>query len=94
MCTVTALYPQLQQFTSLFFAGGTAFCYSQRMPMLPGLRKTREKRLLTQRELALKAKVSPTTVSRLESLQVDAELRTIRKLAEALGVEAEELVGD
>ena len=62
--------------------------------MLPGLRKTREKQLLTQRELAAKAKLSPTTVSRLESLQVDAELRTIRKLADALGAEPTELMGD
>lgn len=52
----------------------------------------RERKLLTQGELADKAKVSPTTVSRLENLHAEAELRTVRKLAEALGVAPEELL--
>lgn len=47
--------------------------------------------MLTQRELAEKAKTSPTTIARLEAQTVDAQFRTIRKLAEALGVEPEEL---
>jgi transcriptional regulator with XRE-family HTH domain len=64
------------------------------MPKLPALKGIREKKMKTQRELAEAAAVSPTTIVRLEALQVEAQFRTIRKLAEALGVEPEELVGD
>lgn len=59
---------------------------------LPKLKHWRERRLLTQRDLAAKAGVSPTTVVRIETDQSDAELRTVRKLADALGVEPEELM--
>jgi transcriptional regulator with XRE-family HTH domain len=51
------------------------------------LRQVRIARLLTQKELAAAAGVSFTTVSRLERGDVPAELRTVRKLAAALGVE-------
>ncbi|MPZ49693.1 MAG: helix-turn-helix domain-containing protein [Dehalococcoidia bacterium] len=69
----------------------TPFCYSKCVPRLPRLREIRERKMLTQRELAEKAKTSPTTIARLEAQTVDAQFRTIRKLAEALGVEPEEL---
>jgi transcriptional regulator with XRE-family HTH domain len=57
------------------------------------LRKVRDKRLLSQRELAERAGLSPTTILKLESGRVDEpHPRTIRKLAEALEVDPDELV--
>jgi DNA-binding XRE family transcriptional regulator len=54
---------------------------------LPRLRAVRIARLLTQQELARAAGVGFTTVNRLERGDTPAELRTVRKLAAALGVE-------
>jgi transcriptional regulator with XRE-family HTH domain len=64
------------------------------MPHVDGekLKTLREKRFLSHRDLAKKADVSPTTVLNLEAGRVEAQRRTVRKLAEALGVEPEELV--
>jgi transcriptional regulator with XRE-family HTH domain len=56
------------------------------------LRDIRKRALLTQRELADKSGVGVTTIIRIENNQVEPQGRTIRKLAEALGVEAHELV--
>ena len=66
------------------------------MPRISGdrLRKVRDKRLLSQRELAERAGLSPTTILKLESGRVDEpHPRTIRKLADALKVDPDELVG-
>lgn len=57
------------------------------------LRALREEKYLSQRELAKAADVSPTTVFKLENDQADPHPRTIRKLAEALGVEPKQLAG-
>jgi len=65
------------------------------MPRISGdrLRKVRDKRLLSQRELAERAGLSPTTILKLESGRVDEpHPRTIRKLADALEVDPAELV--
>ena len=65
------------------------------MPRISGdrLRKVRDKRLLSQRELAERAGLSPTTILKLESGRVDEpHPRTIRKLADALEVDPYELV--
>jgi transcriptional regulator with XRE-family HTH domain len=65
------------------------------MPRISGdrLRKVRDKRLLSQRELAERAGLSPTTILKLESGRVDEpHPRTIRKLADALEVDPDELV--
>ncbi len=65
------------------------------MPRISGekLRAARDRRLLSQRELAEKAGLSPTTILKLEADRVDdPHPRTIRKLAEALGVDPTELV--
>lgn len=64
------------------------------MPHVDGekLRALREKRFLSHRDLARKADVSPTTVLNLEAGRVEAQRRTIRKLAEALEVDPAELV--
>ncbi len=66
------------------------------MPHMDGekLRALREKRFLSHRDLAKRANVSPTTVVNLEAGKVEAQRRTVRKLAEALGVEPEKLVDD
>jgi transcriptional regulator with XRE-family HTH domain len=56
------------------------------------LRELRRRRVLTLEELAEKADVGRNTVWRLEHGVMGAQPRTIRKLAKALGVEAEELV--
>ena len=58
---------------------------------LPRLRALREDAFLTQAELAKKSGVSHPTVVRLESGKTAARLPTVRKLAQALGVEPVEL---
>jgi DNA-binding XRE family transcriptional regulator len=55
------------------------------------LRRLRDERYLSQRELADKADVSPATVFKLEANRSEPHPRTIRKLARALGVEPSEL---
>jgi transcriptional regulator with XRE-family HTH domain len=53
----------------------------------------RERRMWTQARLAGEARVSPTTVSGIESGRISRpHFGTLRKLARALGVEPEELV--
>jgi transcriptional regulator with XRE-family HTH domain len=56
------------------------------------LREARTKRLLTQEELAEKAGVSAATIVNAERNNQEPHFRTIRKLAQALGVEPTELV--
>jgi len=64
------------------------------MPRVDGekLRTLRERRFLSHRDLAKRAGVSPTTVLNLEAGRVEAQRRTVRKLAEALEVDPAELV--
>jgi transcriptional regulator with XRE-family HTH domain len=66
------------------------------MPHVDGekLKALRERRFLSHRDLARKANVSPTTVLNLEAGRVEAQRRTIRKLADALEVDPAELVGE
>ncbi len=67
------------------------------MPQVNGekLKTLREEKFLSHRELAKNAGVSPTTVLNLEAGNVaEAQRRTIRKLAQALGVDPAELVGE
>jgi DNA-binding XRE family transcriptional regulator len=59
--------------------------------MLPGLRRIREERGLSIRELAREAGVAPDTVWRLENLQRAAEPKSRRNLAKALGVRIRDL---
>ena len=56
-----------------------------------GLKSLRERRLLTQGELAAAAGVGVATVSRVETGKVRPSLRTIRALAGPLGLSAEAL---
>jgi transcriptional regulator with XRE-family HTH domain len=53
----------------------------------PRLRRIRRERALSQRELSRMTGVAFDTISRLETGKQQAQPRTIRKLAEALGVE-------
>ena len=57
-----------------------------------GLREARERALLTQGELATRSGVTVSTISRVESGAQAARISTLRKLASALGVEAETLI--
>jgi DNA-binding XRE family transcriptional regulator len=56
------------------------------------LRTLRERRFLSHRDLAKRAGISPTTVLNLEAGRVEAQRRTVRKLAKALEVDPAELV--
>jgi len=61
---------------------------------LPGLRSVRQRRGLTQRELAARAETGQQTICQLETRQRGAYPKTIRKLASALKVPPAELMGD
>lgn len=61
------------------------------MPILPNLKRARERALLTQAELAQKSDVAEVTIARAETGH-SVRLSTIRKLANALRVPAEELM--
>jgi transcriptional regulator with XRE-family HTH domain len=58
------------------------------------LRRVRELRALSQRELAARARLSVTTINRIECGQCKPMPRTVRKLAQALNVSTEELVAE
>lgn len=61
--------------------------------MLQNLKRTRERKGLSLRELEEKSGVYRSTISELENLERGAQGRNVRKLADALGVETDELVG-
>jgi transcriptional regulator with XRE-family HTH domain len=56
------------------------------------LRELRKHQVLSMRELEERSGVSYNTIWRLEAGRQGAQPRTIRKLAEALGVEPHELI--
>lgn len=56
------------------------------------LRDLRRERVLSLRELEEKSEVSYNTIWRIEAGRQGAHPRTIRKLAEALGVDPKELI--
>ena len=56
------------------------------------LRQLREERALRQEDLAELAGVGKNTVNRLEKNHTEPHMTTVRKLAEALGVDPRELV--
>jgi transcriptional regulator with XRE-family HTH domain len=56
------------------------------------LKALRIENALTQQELADKARLNITTVTRLERNQTEPHMPTVRKLAAALGVHPRELV--
>lgn len=58
------------------------------------LRELRKRALLTQEELSSKSGVGVATIIRIERDQVEPHGRTIRKLADGLGVEPADLLED
>lgn len=60
---------------------------------LRGLRQLRIKAALSQRELAERSGIAYSTIARLETGKT-ANMKTVRKLAEALGCEPSDLYGD
>jgi len=56
------------------------------------LRGLRQERALSQQDLERMTRVAQSTLSALESGKRDAQPRTVRKLADALGVEPRELM--
>jgi transcriptional regulator with XRE-family HTH domain len=61
------------------------------MAFAENLRRLREERFLSQIELARRAGMAKLTVQRLENGETTPFSRTVRRLAEALGVEPGEL---
>jgi transcriptional regulator with XRE-family HTH domain len=62
---------------------------------LPALRRLRAAKLWKQSDLAARSGVSRTTIARLEAERNKAaDFDTIRKLADALGVEPSELMAE
>ena len=62
------------------------------MHLAMNLKRVRQRRGMTQAELARKARVSLPYVGRLEIGRHDPKLSTLRRLAKALGVSVGELV--
>ena len=58
------------------------------------VRKLRIERFMSQADLSRVAGVSPAHLGRLERNEHEPHLSTIRKIAEALGVDPTELVGE
>ena len=56
------------------------------------LKRLRVLNAVTQAELAQKAGLTPAAVARIERNEAEPRMTTLRKLAEALGVEPRELV--
>ena len=61
------------------------------MPLLQSLKRVREERRMTVRQLSARSGISVDSISSFEELRLMASPRTMRKLAEALGVRAEDL---
>ena len=61
--------------------------------MLPNLKRCRERGGLSQRDLEERSGVGHQRISLLETGKSGAQGRTVRKLAEALGVTPADLVG-
>jgi transcriptional regulator with XRE-family HTH domain len=61
--------------------------------MLPGLKRARERKGYSLGDLAERSGVDASMISKLENQARGAQGRTVRKLAGALGVDTEDLVG-
>ena len=58
---------------------------------MTSLRALRLAKMLSQRDLAREAKVAPKTIVDLELGRVEPHLKTMRKVAAALGVEPQQI---
>ncbi len=63
-------------------------------PLLQNLKRVREERRMTGRRLSARSGVSANSIADFEELRRMASPRIAQKLAEALGVKPEELVGE
>jgi transcriptional regulator with XRE-family HTH domain len=63
-----------------------------RSVLLPGLRAARQNSGRTQHELAERAGVSKSTISALETRRRGAYMRSVRRIADALGTDVVDLV--
>jgi transcriptional regulator with XRE-family HTH domain len=61
------------------------------MPLLQSLKRVRQERQMTLRQLSAKSGVSADSISNFEEMRLMASPRTARRLAEALGVREEDL---
>jgi transcriptional regulator with XRE-family HTH domain len=61
------------------------------MPLLQSLKRVRQERQMTLRQLSAKSGVSADSISNFEELRQMASPRTARRLAEALGIREEDL---
>src|SRR4051794_20578579 len=61
------------------------------MNLASELRRRRLERFLSQGELARRARIRPATITRLEAATTVPSMRTVRALAEALGIEPHQL---
>jgi transcriptional regulator with XRE-family HTH domain len=57
------------------------------------LKELRARRLLSQRDLAAEASLSPATIAKIETNKVEPNFTTLRKLTKALEVDPTELMG-
>jgi transcriptional regulator with XRE-family HTH domain len=67
--------------------------YASEMLKLPRLRRLRQSKLMSLRDLYQASRVSMNTISRIER-GGSAQYNTAKKLCEALDVDVEELMGD
>lgn len=61
---------------------------------IPGLREARIRQLLTQADLAARVKMTPASISRIETGTTKARISTVLRLAKALNVDPDELLTD
>jgi DNA-binding XRE family transcriptional regulator len=83
---------RLVRFLSLVRMISDLTVYASYVVKLTRLRALRERKVLTQQELADKAGITRATLSRLEAGAQNPYPSTIRKLASALSVEPETLM--
>ncbi len=62
------------------------------MPNVPGLRRIRQERFLSQKDVAELTGLARSTVAEIEITKRPARFSTIKRLAEALGVTPNDLV--
>lgn len=58
------------------------------------LREWRRRRLMTQRDLAQASGVAQVTIARIELGEAEPRFTTLRKLAQALNIQPEELMSE
>lgn len=58
---------------------------------MPSLRTLRRNQLLSQRDLARKARVTPSTIYLIEAGKTRPRLKVMRQICEALGVQPQEI---